>query len=122
MEEAPEDVEALRKLVKGLRLAARPDEARSVIRAGLFRNPRHPRFRRLWQSYQFQALRRQQQSGLRAKRTVLAGEPVLLPFRRPEGQAPAAPLPETLRLDGPAVVGPPHGPRFLRRPEQRHVQ
>ncbi len=87
VEEAPADVEALRKLVKGLRLADRPDEARAAVRAGLFRNPRCPRFRRLWQDYQFQLLRRRQQSGRRAKRTGPAGEPVLLPFRRPEGEA-----------------------------------
>ena len=36
-------------------------------------------------------------------------EPVLLPFRRPEGEAPK--LPPAVRLDGPAVVGAPHGPR-----------
>ncbi len=122
VEEAPGDVEALRKLVKGLRLADRPDEARAAVRAGLFRNPRSPRFRRLWQDHQFQLLRRRQQSGRRTKRTGPAGGPVLLPFRRPEGEAPATPLPETVRLDGPAVVGPPHAARAARRPEQRHVQ
>ena len=65
VEEAPADVEALRKLVKGLRLADRPDEARAAVRAGLFRNPRCPRSRRLWQDYQIQLLRRRQQSGRR---------------------------------------------------------
>ncbi len=120
VDEAPGDVDALRKLVKGLRLADRGDEARAAIRAGLFRNPRNPRFRRLWQDFQFQALRRKQQSGRRMKRSANVSEPVLLPFRRPEG--PTTPLPETLRLDGPATVAPPHAPRCSRRPEQRHVQ
>ena len=42
VEQAPDDVEAVRKLVKGLRLADRGDEARDALRAGLFRNPRNP--------------------------------------------------------------------------------
>jgi tetratricopeptide (TPR) repeat protein len=119
--QAPAEVDALRKLVKGLRMAGRGSEARDAIRAGLFRNPRNPRFRRLWQDYQFRQLRQAQQAGRRQK-AVHLGEPVLLPFRRPEGAAPAAALPETLRLDGPTVVSPPHAPRHSRRPDQRHVQ
>jgi tetratricopeptide (TPR) repeat protein len=116
VEEAPDDVEALRKLVKGLRLADRGDDAGTAIRAGLFRNPRRPRFRRLWQDYQFQTLRRRQRSG-RRKRTAPAGEPILLPFRQPvaEAEAPANPLPETLRLDGPGVIAPPHAARTAKR-------
>jgi tetratricopeptide (TPR) repeat protein len=121
VEQAPADVEALRKLVKGLRLADRADEARAAIRAGLFRNPRCPRFRKLWRDYQFKELRRRQQAGRRARRAP-TGEPVLLPFRRPEGAPAPTPLPESLRLDGPAVVSPPHTPRPARRPDQRHVQ
>ena len=131
--QAPADVDALRKLVKGLRLAGRGDEARDAIRAGLFRNPRSPRFRRLWQDYQFKQLHRAQQTGRRRRRVPAEDGPVLLPFRRPplpalpprvgEGEGGgAAPLPETLRLDGPAVVAPPHAPRVARRPDQRHVQ
>ena len=65
VEAAPGDLEALRKLVKGLRLADRGDEARAAIRAGLFRNPRNLRFRRLWRDYQFKQLRVMQQVRLR---------------------------------------------------------
>lgn len=119
--QVPADVDAVRKLVKGLRLAGRGGEARAAIRAALFRNPRNPRFRRLWQDYQFKQLHQAQRAG-RRKQTVVRGEPVLLPFRRPEGAATKTPLPETLRLDGPAVVAPPHAPRVARRPDQRHVQ
>jgi tetratricopeptide (TPR) repeat protein len=122
VEQAPEDVDALRKLVKGLRLADRGDEARSAIRAGLFRNSRNPRFRKLWQDFQFKQLRRSQQSKRRVRSPHADGEPVLLPFRRPEAPAAALPLPEYLRLDGPATVAPPHAPRTVRRPDQRHVQ
>ena len=121
VEQAPEDVDAVRKLVKGLRLADRGDEARDAIRAGLFRNPRNPRFRKLWRDYQFKQLRREQTSARRGRRKDAAGDPVLLPFRRPEGVV-VTPLPDTLRLDGPATVAPPHATRPARRPDQRHVQ
>ena len=52
VEVAPENANALAKLVKGLRLAGRGDEARSALQAALFRNPRNPRFRKLWNEYQ----------------------------------------------------------------------
>ncbi len=121
-DQAPDDLEALRKLVKGLRLAGRGDEARAAVRAGLFRNPRNPRFRKLWQDYQFTQLRRKQQGERRARRGETAGRAVLLPFLRPLTTTPAATLPDTLRLDGPATVAPPHTPRVARRPDQRRVQ
>jgi Tfp pilus assembly protein PilF len=122
VEQAPEEMEALRKLVKGLRLAGRGDEARAAIRAGLFRNPRNSRFRKLWQDYQFTQLRRKQQSERRARRSETTTRAVLLPFPHPLASAPAAILPDTIRLDGPATVAPPHTPRTVRRPDQRHVQ
>ena len=120
--QASDDVDALRKLVKGLRLADRGDEARSAIRAGLFRNSRNPRFRSLWQNFQFKQLRRSQQSKRRLRRPGADGGPVLLPFRPPAAEAPATALPDNVRLDGPATVAPPHAPRTARRPDQRHVQ
>ncbi|HVS38434.1 MAG TPA: tetratricopeptide repeat protein [Gemmataceae bacterium] len=119
VDEAPDDAEALRKLVKGLRLAGRSDEARTAIQAGLFRNPRHPRFRRLWQDYQFQQLYCQQRTQGRRKRRALA-EPVLLPFRRPEGESKTAP--PAVRFDGPAEIAPLHGPCGPRRPAKRRIQ
>ncbi|HBI45012.1 MAG TPA: hypothetical protein DDY78_19470 [Planctomycetales bacterium] len=122
VEQGPDDMEALRKLVKGLRLAGRGDGARAAIRAGLFCNPRNSRFRKLWQDYQFTQLRRKQQTERRARRVEAPGHPVLLPFLRSFTEAPAAALPDTLRLDGPATVAPPHAPRTVRRPDQRHVQ
>ncbi len=122
VEQAPDDVEAVRKLVKGLRLADRGDEARDALRAGLFRNPRNPRFRRLWQEYQFKQLRRRQQGARRVHQSTASGEPILLPFCRSESGATATPLPETLRLDGPALVAPPHARRPARRPDQRRVR
>ena len=73
------------KLVEGLRLTNRADEARSVLRAALFRNPRDARFRRL--SFQLpQELRKQQDASRRSREAAAATEehePVLLPFLRP---------------------------------------
>jgi tetratricopeptide (TPR) repeat protein len=113
---APDDVDALRALVKGLRLGARPAEARAAIRAGLFRNSRDPRFRRLWDEYRFRRLRRRQQREGRAPEVDVP--PVLLPFCRPAATVADA----STRLDGPATVAPPHKPRTTRRADHRSVQ
>jgi tetratricopeptide (TPR) repeat protein len=87
VETVPDDAEVMGKLVKGLRLAGRTDEARAALRAALFRNPRAPRFRRLWAEFQVDGLRRRQaeQSGRRSKQAE--EEPVVLPFVR-TGDAP----------------------------------
>jgi Tfp pilus assembly protein PilF len=121
-ERAPEDVEVIGKLVKGLRLAGRGDEARSVLKAALFRNPRSPRFRKLWNEFQFQQLRQQREADhLRRGGKSTANEaPVILPFVRRVGDATAEPA-ARLQGDEPAVVTPPVG-RSPRRPDQRHVQ
>jgi Tfp pilus assembly protein PilF len=121
VERAPEDAEAVGKLVKGLRLAGRGDEARTAIRAALFRNPRSPRFRKLWNDFQFQQLR-QRRAAERLEREAagpLGEGPVLLPFRRPADAPPAGGASPTIlcREAGPL---PPHRPR--RRPGQRNVQ
>ncbi len=118
VERDPGNAEVVAKLVKGLRLAGRADDARAALRAALFRNPRSPRFRRLWDEYQFrQAKQRQEGERRRRLRVQGADEPVLLPFtpvRRDE--------PSGVRRDGPATVGRPHLPRPARRSDQRHVQ
>jgi tetratricopeptide (TPR) repeat protein len=125
VERAPADAEALAKLVRGLRMCGRGDEARAALRAGLFRNPRAPRFRKLWLEFQFQQLRQQRELERldRAGATLDDSEPVLLPFVRPvrEGPAPGA-TPTILRRDDAAPLPPPHHPRRLRRPDQRRVQ
>ncbi len=124
VEKAPEDAEALAKLVKGLRLCGRGDEARAALRAGLFRNPRSPRFRKLWLEFQFQQLRQQRElERLDAEGTTLDdSEPVLLPFVRPVREGPAeGATPTILRRDDAGPLPPPHHPRRL-RPGQRHVQ
>ena len=45
----------------GLCLAGRADEARSVLRSALFRNPRSARVRALWAEFQFRQLRRKRE-------------------------------------------------------------
>ena len=66
---APDEPTVTAKLVKGLRHLGKPDEARAEVRAALFRNPRDPRFRRLWTEFQFRELRAG--SNRRGARTLL---------------------------------------------------
>lgn len=121
VEQAPADVDAVAKLAKGLRLSGRTDEAGAALRAALFRNPRLPRFRKLWNEFQFAQLR-QQQDVVRVRRSAARrkDEPVILPFVRPLDKTPA-PM-EGPRSDEPATVAPPHRLRVTPRLDQRHVQ
>jgi tetratricopeptide (TPR) repeat protein len=115
---APDDPGVTAKLVKGLRHLGKPDEARAEVRAALFRNPRDPRFRRLWNEYQYRELRRKQSASRGGSESVAGDEPVLLPFVRP-GKYERAPQ---VRHDGPAAVSPPHKPRTPRRANKRNVK
>jgi tetratricopeptide (TPR) repeat protein len=126
VEHAPDNAEVVGKLAKGLRLAGRSDEARAALRAALFRNPRAPRFRKLWNEYQYQHLRREQD----ARRMDRAGphlyddEPVLLPFLGITKDTPAttdAGSPTILRHDESAPAVGPHSHWPARRNKQRHV-
>jgi tetratricopeptide (TPR) repeat protein len=112
VETAPDDAEVMGKLVKGLRLAGRTEEARTALRAALFRNPRAPRFRRLWAEFQVEGLRRRQaeRGGRRSQKTD--DGPVVLPFvRTADGGPPADVNPTILRTAAAA-----------RRLDQRNVQ
>jgi tetratricopeptide (TPR) repeat protein len=125
VELAPDDPEVLRKLVKGLRLAGRGDEARTALRAALFQNPRQPRFRKLWNEFQFQLLRQRQQTERQHDDTgrPFADEPVLLPFLRVAHEARTREAhPVILRHDETAAV--PGSQRSQREPwpDTRHVQ
>jgi tetratricopeptide (TPR) repeat protein len=114
----PGDPEAAGKLAEGLRLAGRPDEARTALQAALFRNPRDHRFRQLWANFQFRQLRRQQ------ARELLASDddgPVLLPFVLSERPSSRRGRGKILRHDDPAPLTPPHDNRKTPLPE-RHVQ
>ncbi|HXG12496.1 MAG TPA: tetratricopeptide repeat protein [Gemmataceae bacterium] len=119
VELAPGDAEVVGKLATALTAAGRSEEARAVLRAALFRNPRDGRFRRLWDEFQFRRLVRRQKEARRQKRREAAAGPVLLPFVRP---AFPAGCPRILRPDGLAPVPAPHGPRLFQLSDQRHAQ
>jgi tetratricopeptide (TPR) repeat protein len=127
VELSPNDPEVVGKLANGLRLANQVEEARSVLRAALFRNRRDGRFHKLWNDFRFQEVRRQQVAE-RQQEAEEDGEdgPALLPFPRPG--TPAAPdetprpSRKLVRQDGPETLPPPHSLRSLPRPDQRNVQ
>jgi tetratricopeptide (TPR) repeat protein len=106
VEQAPADADAVAKLTKGLRLAGRTEEAGAALRAALFRNPRGPRFRKLWHEFQFHQLR-QRQDMERIRRTASRrhNAPVILPFVRLD--PPHTPTEKPLG-DEPATVAAPH--------------
>jgi Tfp pilus assembly protein PilF len=120
VEAAPDDVEVLGKLVKGLRLSGRSEEARSVLQQAMFRNARSPRFRKLWNDFRFQQARRQREAERlqRGEEEAEGEQPVLLPFIRFVNETPEASACPTIvrRLD--AVRSLPAS----RLGEQRNVQ
>src|SRR5947209_16149285 len=121
---APDNADMLAKLAKGLRLAGRGDEARSALRAALFRNPRDPRFVKLWREYHFQQVRRRrEEERLGDGAAARQDGPVLLPFVCPVREAPApAASPAILRHDQTPALAPPHLARVKCRPDHRRVQ
>ena len=124
-ERAPEDVEVLGKLVKGLRLSGRTDEARSVLQAAMFRNARSLRFRKLWNEFRFQqARKRSETERLQRGEEDADGEPpVLLPFIRVEKETTeGSGYPTILRCDEANAAGPVRSLRLPRQGEQRNVQ
>jgi tetratricopeptide (TPR) repeat protein len=121
--QAPEDVEILGKLVKGLRLSGRSDEARSVLDLAMFRNARSPRFRKLWNEFRFQQARRRRDAERMQQATAEADgeQPVLLPFIRVVNDTPqSSDCPTILSREDSAASA--RSLRFPRRSEQRNVQ
>jgi Tfp pilus assembly protein PilF len=122
---APDDPEILQRLTRGLCLLCRQEEARKVLLAALFRHARDARFRKLWNDFQFDQLRQEQEAERLADRGGEAAEsgPTLLPFLRPvSDKAPVRGTPAILRCDGPSATPPPHLPRPARLPRRRHAQ
>jgi tetratricopeptide (TPR) repeat protein len=112
VEAAPDDAEVMGRLIKGLRLAGRTEEARAALRAALFRNPRAPRFRRLWAEFRVDGLRRRQaeRSGRRSRQT--GEDPVVLPFVRAAAASRSGEVSPTILRTGAAA----------RHLDQRNVQ
>ena len=119
-EAAPDDIEVLGKLVKGLRLSGRSDEARSVLQQAMFRNARSPRFRKLWNEFCFQQARRQnERSAFSAEDEVEGEQPVLLPFIRVVKETTeASACPTIVRCEDAAVRSLP----LSHQDKQRNVQ
>jgi len=127
VERAADDAEVVGRLAKGLRLVGRSDEARAVLRAALFRNPRSPRFRKLWNEYQFQHLRREQEAERMNREGLRTSEdgPVLLPFVRVTTGSPLVEGKVSLRIlrhDEPSPATGPHSHWPARRADHRYVQ
>lgn len=104
---APDDVKVLAKVVAGLRLANRADEARGLLLAARFRHPRDGRYLKLWNDFQFHAARRAQDAA-RLGKSFGDGGPVLLPFLRPVREAAPRPAADgkIIRADGPTTPAP----------------
>ncbi|MCI0639480.1 MAG: tetratricopeptide repeat protein [Gemmataceae bacterium] len=116
---APDDPEMLESVCEGLRQANKEDEAKTLLRAALFRNPHDGRFRVAWERFQFQLLRAQQQDERRPAPTI-ADAHAILPFVRPV-PAPAQ-GDRSLRHDAPATTPGPHWPRSPRKARSKKAR
>jgi tetratricopeptide (TPR) repeat protein len=122
VELTPDDPDIVRQVAAGLRQANEAGEALGVLRAARFRNPRDGRFRRLWDNFQFQQLRREQETARVQDDRGGDDGPVLLPFARPTAAPAVARGRKVIRHDAPAPLPPPHGAGSTRLPPQRHAQ
>jgi tetratricopeptide (TPR) repeat protein len=120
---SPNCPEAVGQLAAGLGEAGQAEEARGVLLAARFRNPRDSRFLRLWTDFQFQRLREEQERARRneALQAQEAG-PTLLPFVRPDpGSTPSRMGRKSIRRDGSSALPEPHGRHPAWLPDRRHA-
>jgi len=104
--QAPDDLTTLTQVTAGLRTHNRAEEARGLLLAARFRHPRDGRYLKLWNDHQFHVARRDQ-AVARVTRSVGDEGPVLLPFRRPSGDAPPRlNSGKIIRADGPTASAP----------------
>lgn len=112
---SPNDPVIVARLVEGLCLAGRARDARLVLRAARFRNPRDRRFQKLWNDFQFQQLVEEQ------TQPPVVEEPVILPFVRRAAVHDLPRMPgRILRLDR-ASMPAPHLPNPARLPDSKHA-
>ena len=102
---AADNIDILRRVVKGLSDVGKIDEAKRLLRIALFRNPRDRRFRDLWAQHQFQLLFIEQRKPEEPAPAHKKRGPVLLPFVRP---APADK--KLVRHDAPCALPGPKQP------------
>jgi len=118
---AADDPAVLAKVTEGLCQAGLCEEARTILRAALFRNSRSVAVRQLWNAFQFNQLRAQQEA---ARQQHLANtpdeEPMLLPFVRPApGSMPARSGGRIIRRDRTGRRAGPHFPSGI--PDRKHA-
>lgn len=118
----PDDPSIVSALVDGLCEADQDDEARSHLRAALFRNGRDGRFRRLWEQFQLRQTRRQQVERRAGIQEGGARTPMVLPFLRVADTPAASARADIMAADECSLLpaaGRPR-PRFL--PARRRAQ
>lgn len=119
---APDDATVTKRLIGGLRRTGQASEARQVLIAARFRNPRDGRFRRLYNDFMFRQLRSTQQQAQQRFELVTDDLPALLPFVRVLRETEAVRAEQKLiRLDPASTTAAPHTlPRSARRSDWKH--
>ena len=113
----PDAVEYVRHLAMSLIEADQPEDARRAVLAALFRNPREPRLKGLWQELRFREAQRSQRRA-EVERRFESGALILLPFRPKEHTSPRPLVAEDdaiVRIDGPDHAVRPHFGQSVRR-------
>jgi tetratricopeptide (TPR) repeat protein len=120
--QASDEARLLKKIVAGLRLVNAADEARRLLLAARFRNPRDSRLLDLWKEFQFQQLRKDQEAGRPRAKPISAG-PVVLPFIRLQVKSQGTRRGgKRIRKDDASGTPAPRAILRVRRPDQRHAQ
>jgi tetratricopeptide (TPR) repeat protein len=120
VELAPHDVEAMSRLVEGLRQEGLDDEARDALLAARFRNGRDSRFVKLWNDFQFRILHGEQRRRAAHIRQIAEGRrPHILPFVRVVNDPERGE--QVVRLDAPTLPQPPHKPQGGRVRGKKHA-
>jgi hypothetical protein len=110
VELAPDEVAIVRRLADALMRQGKPNAARKVIHASMFRNPRNPAFQSMWRQIQFDGLAHRQLEARQSRE--VDDRPMVLPFPRATGKV--------VRRDAPAETNGPHAETSSRR-ERRHA-
>jgi len=112
---APNDAAIVARLIKGLCRSDRKEEARDVLRAARFRNPRDGRFRRLYNDFMFDRLLEQQEN---QRLSLTEGDSrMILPFALPERSDRPR---QEIREDEAEPLAGPRRRRQARRPGWKH--
>jgi Tfp pilus assembly protein PilF len=121
VELAPDDVDVVGTVVRGLQDRGCLDEARAIAKAALFRNSRDPRFQKLWNDCRFQELHNRQERVNKRKRlrNAAAQGPICLPFLQLTVETPRGR--KLVRTDRPSRTPAPHLLRMARLSGKKHA-